>query len=177
MSMFENMNGIKPITLESETLKAMKKDMDEIINKTIKTMQMCQSTEGTITVKMKVTIEKRGIANENAYRTGIIPKIEHDVQSVVQTKDKKSGSMSGEYELVYDAENDRWYMRDIRAQTSMFDAEAVVSEASEVARDEEGNQICIGGVPALEAGEVNEDENLEDLDASDDDIEEDDDPE
>lgn len=65
MSVIENMNGIRPITLESETLQAMKHDMDEIINKTIKTMQMSQSSEGTVTVKLKISIENRGIANEN----------------------------------------------------------------------------------------------------------------
>lgn len=180
MSVIENMNGIRPITLESETLQAMKHDMDEIINKTIKTMQMSQSSEGTVTVKLKISIENRGIANENVYRTGIIPKFEHDVQSIVQTKDKKSGQMSGEYELVYDAENDCWYMRDIRAQISMFDADGVVQQDSDnIARDEDGNQICIGSIPDHESGEPEDedgeaeptdtikDENLDELDSDD----------
>ena len=180
MSVIENMNGIKPITLENETLQAMKHDMDEIINKTIKTMQMSQSSEGTVTVKLKISIENRGIANETVYRTGIIPKFEHDVQSVVQTKDKKSGQMSGENELVYDAENDCWYMRDIRAQISMFDDDGVVREASDnIARDEDGNQICLGSVPDPESGEPEDedgeaeptdtikDENLDELDSDD----------
>lgn len=180
MSVIENMNGIKPITLENETLQAMKHDMDEIINKTIKTMQMSQSSEGTVTVKLKISIENRGIANETVYRTGIIPKFEHDVQSVVQTKDKKSGQTSGKNELVYDAENDCWYMRDIRAQISMFDADGVVREASDnIARDEDGNQICLGSVPDPESGEPEDedgeaeptdtikDENLDELDSDD----------
>ena len=156
MSVIENMNGIKPITLENETLQAMKHDMDEIINKTIKTMQMSQSSEGTVTVKLKISIENRGIANETVYRTGIIPK------------------------LVYDAENDCWYMRDIRAQISMFDADGVVREASDnIARDEDGNQICLGSVPDPESGEPEDedgeaeptdtikDENLDELDSDD----------
>lgn len=88
--------------------------------------------------------------------------------------------MSGEYELVYDAENDCWYMRDIRAQISMFDADGVVQQDSDnIARDEDGNQICLGSIPDHESGEPEDedgeaeptdtikDENLDELDSDD----------
>lgn len=124
------MSEVKAISMESEAMEALRADMNAIINKTIKTMQMGKNGEATVSVKIKIGLEERTICHNDGTRQAIVPTFEHDVQSVVQTKDKKSGSMSGERELVYDPENDTWYMRDIRAQISIFD-EAVQQSAEE----------------------------------------------
>ena len=138
------MSEFMPITMESETMSALKADMDSILSKTISSMQATQNGEATVTVKIKITLERRRIADEQSSRAITVPKFEHDVQSVVQMKDKKSGSMPGEYELVYDPITDSWYMREIRAQISMFDKEAQRGDAP-MATDENGNQVLIAG--------------------------------
>lgn len=147
------MSEIITVSMDSETLSGLKSDIDNMINRTLRTMHSSQNGEAVISVKLKISLEKRTVDNEKVFREAICPKFEHDIQSVVQTKDKISGATQGDYELVYDPKLDRWVMRDMRGQMSMFDAEIQQGSSSE---DE---TICLEeGTPALGAPEIIEDE-------------------
>lgn len=52
----------------------------------------------------------------------IKPTFKHEISSAMQIKDKKAGSLSGNYELVWDALSDKYVMRSIDdGQVSLFD--------------------------------------------------------
>lgn len=144
------MSEIMTVSMDSETLSGLKGDIDNMINRTLRTMHSSQNGEAVISVKLKISLEKRAVDNEKVYREAVCPKFEHDIQSVVQTKDKISGATQGDYELVYDPKLDRWVMRDMRAQVSMFDADAQPGYSPE--HDE---PVCLEeGTPALEAPDM-----------------------
>lgn len=111
------------ISMDSELMAPMRADMDSIINRTLKTMHSSGNGEAVVTAKIKITLNKEGLPTKDGVRPIIRPTFEHEVQSVVQAKDKKTGSMTGDYELVYDPETDSWIARSTSAQVSMFDTQ------------------------------------------------------
>lgn len=143
------MTDVMPITIDGEALASLRTDIDTMMARTLKTMAMTQNGEATVSVKIKITLNKEVIPTEDGVRNAVRPVFEHDVQSVVQTKDKTSGSMNGEYELVYDEETDEWVMKSTRRQISMFDANEQPVEAEVV--DAEPRRIA--AVRALPAGD------------------------
>ena len=99
----------------------------------------------------------------------IKPMFEHEVSSVVQSKDKKSGAMYGEYELVYDQETDSWVARSTKQQISMFDPEAQ-GEAEAAESDPKGLPAPVDALPA-EGSVDSDDDDFTEADAYDEDEE------
>ena len=120
------------INMESALMLPLRTDMDGIINRTLKTMHSTGNGEAVVTAKIKITLAKRAMPTKDGVRPSIQPKFEHEVQSVVQAKDKKTGSMTGDYELVYDPDTDEWVARDRNAQTSMFDKKPADAQGDDV---------------------------------------------
>lgn len=120
----------KTITMSSATLANLKADMDDIISKTLSSMQATHCGEATVSVKLKISLEKRAIVNEAEYREAISPKFEHTVSTSIQIKDQKKGSTSGDYELYRNPENGQWCIKDIKSQLSMFE-ESVADDLDE----------------------------------------------
>lgn len=124
--------AVMKITMESDSLSALRNDIDGMISRTLKTMHMTQNSEATVTAKIKITLNNEMVPSPDGPRKIVRPVFEHEVQSVVQAKDKMSGTMNGEYELVYDAEKDEWYMKSTRSQISMFDEQSADESAVQV---------------------------------------------
>lgn len=130
------MSNIKSITMNSETLANLKDDMDAIITKTLDSMQVAHCGEATVTVKLKISLEKVPVTNEKGYRDALRPKFEHTVSTSVQIKDQKKGSTSGDYEMYRDPSTGKWCMKDIKSQISMFEEPIDIDDDLEVLKGE-----------------------------------------
>lgn len=143
-----------PISIDGELLASLRTDIDTMIGRTLKTMAMTRNGEATVTCKIKITLDEEVIPVQDGVRNAVRPTFEHDVQSVVQTKDKTSGTMSGDYELVYDTESDQWVVKSTRQQMSMFDTDAQADATTYDVVDATEN---IESVRCLPAGEGDDD--------------------
>ena len=115
------------LNLNGNTFDAMKNDFNTVLKKTISNMGQKGSHIAEITVKMKISLASEyvpdlTVLNYKAERETIVPKFEHKVSSVIQIKDEVNGSLTGRYELIWDAERGEYVMREIfEGQMSMYD--------------------------------------------------------
>ena len=110
------------LSLDGTTFSAMKKDFDDVLNRTIGNMQMKGASDATITLKLDVSITK-GITNVNGMnRDYNKPAFKHQVSSVLQIKDKATGQLAGEMVLEWDDDAEKFVLRRVDdGQTSLFD--------------------------------------------------------
>lgn len=114
------------LTLKGDTFLALQDDFDAILNRTIGNMEMKSADEATLTLKLKITLEKRSArsfsSGFDSAREIIKPAFAHEISSVMQVKDKKSGALTGDYELMWDEMEGKYVMRCIDdGQVSMDD--------------------------------------------------------
>lgn len=142
-----------PLSLKGDTFNAFTSDFDALLRRTLQGMVDTEQETGEITCKVKITLAKDSAPDfsvRNQTREVDKPKFEHTVSSVIQRKDKKSGTLAGNYELVWDRESCQYVMRPIdNGQTSLFE-EGAKSEPTAVVADEptvlEGKKVL--GLPA-----------------------------
>lgn len=141
-----------PISIDGSTFSGFKQDFDQMLRQLISEMEKRESEEATITAKMTVRLKPDQARDfkangDDAMRDIIKPMFEHKISSVMQVKAEKSGSLGGNYELVWDAEQHRYVMVEIdNGQQSLFDHKADDAEAVEGELVESAEE----GVPALE---------------------------
>ncbi len=115
------------LTLNSSTFAALKADFDQVLKNTLRNMQEKGSEAAEVKVSLKISVVKDEksyiqIADFDDRREIIIPKFDHKVSSVLQIKDEASGTLGGNFELVYDEVRKDWVMREIiNPQTSLGD--------------------------------------------------------
>ena len=127
------------LSLKSETFSALKEDFDSILARTIGNMEMKGAEEATVTLKLGISLEKSSVNGPAGIRDIVKPSFKHDISSVMQVKDKKSGALTGDYEMVWDADEGKYVMRRIdNGQVSMFDedGDATVIDAEYTALPE-----------------------------------------
>lgn len=110
--------NVMPLSLYGETFHALKDDFDSVMNRTVGNMEMKGASEATVTIKVKVSLEKTTARDllANGYdglRDVITPKFEHKIDSVMQVKDKKAGCSDEGYELVWDQDKKRYILREV----------------------------------------------------------------
>lgn len=125
------------LSLSSDTFQALKEDFDSILSRTIGNMEMKNAGSATITVKLGIDLEKELVVSGGVSHEVTKPTFKHDISSVMQVKDKKSGALSGDYQLVWNSEEGKYIMRRIDdGQTSMFDeGEPIEPDCVEVRED------------------------------------------
>ena len=122
------------LSLKSDTFAAMKEDFDGVLARTIGNMEMKNADNATITLKLGITLDKVSVGTPNGNQDITRPSFKHDISSVMQVKDRKSGALTGDYELVY--EDGKYVMRRIDdGQTDMFGSNVEHVEASFVDAD------------------------------------------
>lgn len=110
------------LSLNGSTFSTLKDDFDSILATTLGNMERKGADEAVITLKLGVSLEKQSIQRNGEPANLTKPTFKHDISSVMQVKNKKSGSLSGDYELVWDEEEKRYVMRKItNGQVTMFD--------------------------------------------------------
>lgn len=131
------------LSLSSDTFQALKEDFDSILSRTIGNMEMRNADSATITLKLGIDLDKETVVSGGSSHEVTKPTFKHDISSVMQVKDKKSGALSGDYELVWNPEEGKYIMRRIdNGQTSMYDGDDPID--ADCVELEEGRMITAG---------------------------------
>lgn len=156
------------LTLNGDTFNAMKSDFNQVLRKTLTNMENKGSELAELTIKLKITLKKDTAPDfsraEESRRDIVVPKFDHKVSSVMQIKDEVTGSLGGDYELVWDEERGEYVMRKIvSSQMNIFDVEYTVAndgEGVEIIEPDaiEGSQP-LALPPAADADETHDSEN------------------
>ncbi|MEY8422727.1 hypothetical protein AALB52_08255 [Lachnospiraceae bacterium 38-14] len=120
----------KRLDFDSNTFEEMKKDMNFVLQRLIGNMQEKGTTEGSMTLKIDVTMVKEFIPNydpdiKGESREVSKPQFKHKVTSAVKINDEKSGFFKNEMEMVMDEETGVFKLVPIAntAQRSIFDSD------------------------------------------------------
>lgn len=142
------------LNLNDDTFNALKTDFNVVLKKTLHNMEQKESEAAELTVKLKISLERtKQASGDDIPRDVIIPKFDHKVSSVMQYKDEKTGTLGGNYELVWDKERGEWVMREIiDGQQNIFDAEYMVVDCDDNGDDAE-HTSGVYSTPALPGGE------------------------
>lgn len=164
------------ISLNGDTFEALKEDFDKVMNDTLGNMEMKGSDDAVVTIKIKVSLEKQQIrdSENDCFRDIIKPTFDHDVSSVLQIKDKRSGSRTGG-QILYDIESQKYYIGNIDdGQTSFMDEDGneapswepgFTDAAYEDVREERtALPSGVKHLPAPEEDDVEEDEEYQEYD-------------
>lgn len=124
------MNGnILTLNIESDAFKNMRGDFDKVLKRTLGNMQVKESDEATLTLKISIKLEEVTVPDfdsdvQDAVKKVHKPRFDHKCSSVMQIKTEESGSFKGEYELVWDEDAQDFVMKPIdNGQGSLFDGE------------------------------------------------------
>lgn len=140
-------NKVYPMSLNGDTFNAMKTYFDQMLRKLLSGMERFECEEATLNIKVAVKLEKDQardfeVHEYEAMRDIVKPTFKHEISSAMQVKDKKTGSLSGNYELVWDKASGQYLMRNIDdGQVTLFDGDG-------------SNVIQMPEPPALPAGKV-----------------------
>lgn len=117
------------LSLNGDTFAALKEDFDSILAQTLGNMESKGADEAVITLKLGVSLEKQSFVRNEEPEELTKPSFKHDISSVMQVKNKKSGSLSGDYELVWDEDEQKYVMRKItNGQLTLFDEDGETIE-------------------------------------------------
>lgn len=149
----------KRLDFDSDTFEEMKRDMNFVLQRLIGNMQEKGTNEGSMTLKIDVTMIKEFIPNydpdiKGESREISKPQFKHKVTSAVKINDEKSGSFNNEMEMVMDADTGIFKLVPIAntQQRSIFDADFQQQDKAEKSEDEEsaGSNVIEGkSVPML----------------------------
>lgn len=154
-----NKNDILTLSIDSNTFSALKEDFNKVLNRTLGNMQSKESDEATLTLKLNIKTMEIEVPDFESSRSGATrkaykPRFDHKISSVMQIKTEEAGSLKGEYELVWDEDQQEFVMRPIdNGQQTIFDD---VITADYVTVDDEpvtSAKVLTSGTPVLEAPE------------------------
>lgn len=133
----------KRLDFDSDTFEEMKKDMNFVLQRLIGNMQEKGTNEGSMALKIDVTMVKEYIPNYNPDIKGESrevrkPQFKHKVTSAVKINVEKSGSFNNEMELVMDDETGVFKLVPIAntAQRSIFDSDFQQQEGEQRGEDD-----------------------------------------
>lgn len=138
-------NNVLILNLDSNAFSAMKEDFNKVLRRTLGNMKIKESDEATLTLKLSIKLTETDVpdfdaADETAMKKIHKPRFDHKISSVMQIKTDESGSLKGEYELVWDEESEDWIMKPIdNGQRSFFDADFAEATGEEDC-DSNGNE-------------------------------------
>lgn len=120
----------KKLDFDSDTFEEMKRDMNFVLQRLIGNMQEKGTNEGSMTLKIDVTMVREHIPNYDPDVKGETreiskPQFKHKVTSAVKINDEKSGTFNNEMELVSDEETGVYKLVPIAntTQRSIFDSD------------------------------------------------------
>ncbi len=134
----EQKKGIYKLNLDSDVFLGLKTDFNQILRRTLSNMESKHSDEAEITVNLKISTSSDMvpdfIAGNGMNREIVRPKFVHKVASIMKIQDKKTGQVSGDYELVWDEESCQFIMKAVdNGQITMDEVEnGNVAESPEV---------------------------------------------
>lgn len=158
----------KRLDFDSDTFEDMKRDMNFVLQRLIGNMQEKGTNEGSMTLKIDVTMVKEFIPNydpdvQGETREISKPQFKHKVTSAVKINDEKSGNLNSEMELYMDEETGVYKLRPIAntSQRSIFDSDFQQNgegESPDGEGEDDGSNIIEGTFRPLLPGPEMEDE-------------------
>ncbi len=126
MSVFEQNLHIDDIAFDG-----MRYDTDRVLQKLLKNMIEKESMEGSVTIKIDVSLKQEFIQNTNPDIDGetrrvLIPAFTHKIGSVMQIKDEAKGGIKyDDMEIVWDDELKEYVVKPISdtTQRTIFDTD------------------------------------------------------
>ena len=131
-------NNILKLNINSNAFENMKEDFDKVLKRTLGNMQIKESDEATLTLKLNISLTEMEVPDfesefPNAMRKIHKTRFDHKVSSVMQIKTEESGHLKGEYELVWDEEAQDFVMKPIdNGQTSFDDFVQTTAESQDI---------------------------------------------
>lgn len=120
--------NIQELVLEDVTFEEARKNFNRVLQRLFRSMIDSNSSDGSITLKIDVSMEREYIPNydpsiDGETREVQIPSFKHKVSSTVTVKDELSGKKSPEMELVWDEESQMYVLAYITGtdQRTIFD--------------------------------------------------------
>lgn len=146
------------LSLRGEAFNSLCADFDTTLRDVLAGMIETEQNTGEINIKVKITLTDDSapdytVAGGHQTREVTKPKFDHTVAYVIQRKEKKSGSFSGNFELVFDKASGQYFYRDIdNGQTTLFDGDGDSADFANTHYDvvDEGPR----GLPAAPESEV-----------------------
>lgn len=161
-----------PLSLKSDTFNALCSDFDQVLRSTLNGMEETEQDVAEVNVKVKITLKEDSapdytVAGGRQTRSITKPKFDHTVSAVIQKKEKKTGTLSGNYELVWDREICKYVMRPIDdGQMDLFDKDDDHEAEDEIAGLPAGKAELPPPSDVIDADyKVVEDEEMEDATA------------
>ena len=121
-------DNIKELVIEDATFEEARMNFNRVLQRLFKNMVDSDSTEGSITLKIDVSLESEFIPNydpniEGESRKIQKPKFKHKVSSNITVKDELSGNKNPEMQLVWDDERKMYVLAYITGtdQRTIFD--------------------------------------------------------
>lgn len=161
-----NEEYIKRLDFDSETFEQMKTDMNFILQRMLGSMVEKGSTEGSMTVKIDLTMVQEWIPNtdpdvEGETRMIRKPQFKHKCTSSIKISDEKSGTFNNEMELDMD-ENGCYFLKPVAdtTQRTIFDKDFQSGldkpeDGTIIDVDENGvREIPASDYPALPCGDI-----------------------
>lgn len=119
------------LVIEDSTFEEARQNFNRVLQRLFKNMLDGNSTEGSITLKIEVDLERNFIPNydpdiEGETREIQIPKFKHKVSSSITVKDELTGNKNPEMQLVWDDERKMYVLAYISEtdQRTIFDKDA-----------------------------------------------------
>lgn len=121
---------VKELNFDGDTFNDMKRDMNFVLQRLLGNMQEKECQEGTLTLKLDVSLVREYVPNYNPNIPGesreiAKPKFSHKVTSQMKVEDMKKGNYDTEMELFLNEETGEYEMRPVAdtTQRSIFDAD------------------------------------------------------
>lgn len=121
---------VKELNFDCDTFSGMKRDMNFVLQRLIGNMQEKGCQNGTLTLKLDVSLIREFVPNYNPEIPGesreiAKPKFDHQVTSQMKVEDKKKGNLDTEMELYLNEETGEYELRPVAdtTQRSIFDAD------------------------------------------------------
>lgn len=128
----------KKLDFDSDTFENMKHDMNFVLQRLLGNMIEKQSNEGSMTIKIDVTMVKEFIPNYDPNIKGESreiskPQFKHKVTSAVKITDEKGGNLNNEMEMVMDEETGCYVLQPIAntQQRTIFDSDFMQGQKGE----------------------------------------------
>ena len=106
---------------ENPAFKQVWKDFDDVLKRTVGNMMLKKAETASLTLKLDLSLLTEDIGPLDEVNEIIKPSFKHQINSVMQVKDKKSGHFNDDCEVVWDSELCEYVTRPINdPQMSFF---------------------------------------------------------
>lgn len=117
---------VKELNFDGDTFNDMKRDMNFVLQRLLGNMQEKECQEGTLTLKLDVSLMREYVPNYNPNIPGesreiAKPKFSHKVTSQMKVEDMKKGNLDTEMELFLNEETGEYEMRPVADTTQRKD--------------------------------------------------------